>query len=162
MLRARTVPAGTTIIRKGGRGDAMYFIASGSVEVESSNDKVVLQEGDFFGEVALLSREPRSATVTALRSTDLLVLEADDFIRLVDQLPDVGEKVRAVANERRISPHQLTANRLCASEAATGDFDRQLCVSYVGNSPARRSPLHLFRPRFLPVSCVVARISVST
>jgi voltage-gated potassium channel len=107
MLRARTVPAGTTIIRKGGRGDAMYFIASGRVEVESANDKVVLQEGDFFGEIALLSREPRSATVTALRPTDLLVLDADDFLRLVDRLPDIGAKVQAVAKERRlISPQR--------------------------------------------------------
>jgi voltage-gated potassium channel len=103
MLRARTVPAGTTIIRKGGRGDAMYFIASGRVEVESENDKVVLQEGDFFGEIALLSREPRSATVTALRATDLLVLDADDFIRLVDRVPDIGAKVQAVAKERRFT-----------------------------------------------------------
>ena len=103
MLRARTVPAGTTIIRKGGRGDAMYFIASGRVEVEFENDKVVLQEGDFFGEIALLSREPRSATVTALRATDLLVLDADDFLRLVDRLPDIGAKVQAVAKERRFT-----------------------------------------------------------
>ena len=103
MLRARTVPAGTTIIRKGGRGDAMYFIASGRVAVESENDKVVLQEGDFFGEIALLSREPRSATVTALRATDLLVLDADDFLRLVDRLPDIGAKVQAVAKERRLT-----------------------------------------------------------
>jgi voltage-gated potassium channel len=103
MLRARTVPAGTTIVRKGGRGDAMYFIASGRVEVESADDKVVLQEGDFFGEIALLSREPRSATVTALRPTDLLVLDADDFLRLVDRLPDIGAKVQAVAKERRFT-----------------------------------------------------------
>ena len=102
MLRARTVPAGTTIIRKGERGDAMYLIASGRVEVESANDKVVLEEGDFFGEIALLSREPRSATVTALRPTDLLVLDADDFLRLVDRLPDIGAKVQAVAKERKI------------------------------------------------------------
>ena len=105
MLRARTVPVGTTIIRKGERGDAMYLIASGRVAVESADDKVVLEEGDFFGEIALLSREPRSATVTALRATDLLVLDADDFLRLVDRLPDIGAKVQAVAKERRfVSP----------------------------------------------------------
>jgi voltage-gated potassium channel len=103
MLRARTVPAGTTIIRKGERGDAMYLIASGRVEVESASSKVRLEEGDFFGEIALLSREPRSATVTALRPTDLLVLDADDFLRLVDRLPDVGAKVHAVAKERRLA-----------------------------------------------------------
>jgi voltage-gated potassium channel len=100
ILRARTVPAGTTIIRKGERGDAMYLIASGGVEVDSAAGKVRLEEGNFFGEMALLSREPRSATVTALRSTDLLVLDADDFLRLVDRLPEIGAKVRAVAKER--------------------------------------------------------------
>lgn len=102
ILRARTVPPGTIIIRKGERGNAMYLIASGRVEVESASGKVVLEEGDFFGEMALISREPRSATVTALRATDLLVLEADDFLRLVDRLPDIGTKVQAVAKERRI------------------------------------------------------------
>ena len=102
ILRARTVPPGTTIIRKGERGNAMYLIASGRVEVESANGKVMLEEGDFFGEMALISREPRSATVTALRPTDLLVLEADDFLRLVDRIPDIGTKVQAVAKERRV------------------------------------------------------------
>ena len=100
MLRARTVPAGTTIIRKGERGNAMYLIASGGVEVESAAGTVRLGEGDFFGEMALLSREPRSATVTALRATDLLVLDADDFLRLLDRLPDLGARVRAVVRER--------------------------------------------------------------
>jgi voltage-gated potassium channel len=100
ILRARTVPAGTTIIRRGERGDAMYLIASGGVEVESAAGKVRLKEGDFFGEMALLSREPRSATVTATRATDLLVLDADDFLRLVDRLPDIGARVKAVARER--------------------------------------------------------------
>jgi voltage-gated potassium channel len=50
--------------------------------------------------MALLSREARSATVTALRATDLLVLDADDFLRLLDRLPDLGARVRAVARER--------------------------------------------------------------
>jgi voltage-gated potassium channel len=100
ILRARTVPAGATIIRKGERGNAMYLIASGGVEVESGAARVRLEEGDFFGEMALLSREPRTATVTALRSTDLLVLDADDFNRLVDRLPDIGERVRAIARGR--------------------------------------------------------------
>jgi voltage-gated potassium channel len=102
ILRARTVPPGATIIRKGERGNAMYLIASGRVEVESPSSKVVLEEGDFFGEIALLSRDPRSATVTALRPTDLLVLDADDFLRLVDRIPDIGAKVHEVAKERKL------------------------------------------------------------
>src|SRR5262245_65829376 len=90
ILRARSVPSGTTIIRTGDRGDAMYLIASGRVEVESAVGKVVLEEGEFFGEIALLSREPRSATVTSIRSTGLLVLDAGDFLRLGDRLPDMA------------------------------------------------------------------------
>jgi CRP-like cAMP-binding protein len=82
----------------------MYLIASGRVEVASAAGNVRLEEGDFFGEMALLSREPRSATVTALRATDLLILDADEFLRLVDRLPDVGTKVRAVASERKLGP----------------------------------------------------------
>jgi voltage-gated potassium channel len=108
ILRARTVPAGTTIIRKGDRGDAMYLIASGAVDVDAPAGKVRLGEGDFFGEMALLSQEPRSATVTATRSADLLVLDADDFRRLLDRLPDIAENVRLVAHKRITSPAPST------------------------------------------------------
>jgi voltage-gated potassium channel len=104
ILRARTVPAGATIVRKGDRGDAMYLIASGLVEVDASTGKARLEEGDFFGEIALLSREPRSATVIAVRATDLLILDADDFLHLVDRLPDIGTKVQAVARQRTVTP----------------------------------------------------------
>jgi voltage-gated potassium channel len=118
ILRARTVPSGTTIIRKGERGDAMYLIASGRVQVESAVGKVVLEEGEFFGEMALLSREPRSATVTTIRPTDLLVLDADDFLRLVDRLPDIGAKVRAVAKDRRPAPAtSATGNALVGNDS---------------------------------------------
>jgi voltage-gated potassium channel len=101
MLRARTVPPGATIIRKGERGTAMYLIASGRVEVEAAGGKVILHDGEYFGEMALLAQGPRSATVTALRPTDLLVLEADDFHRLIDRRPEVGKQVHAVAEGRR-------------------------------------------------------------
>ena len=100
ILSARTVPGGTTIVRKGDPADAMFLIASGAVDVDSPGGKIRLNEGAFFGEMALLFREPRSATVTATRSTDLLVLDAEDFRRLLDRLPDVGTTVQAVARER--------------------------------------------------------------
>lgn len=100
ILRARTVHAGTVIIRKGEPGDAMYLIASGTVDVDTSGGKVRLEEGDFFGEMALLTRERRTATVTAIKSTDLLVLDCDDFHRFIDRNPAIGAHVRAVAQGR--------------------------------------------------------------
>lgn len=78
----------------------MYFIASGAVEVEASGGKVRLEEGNFFGELALLTRERRTATVTAIKSTDLLVLDCDEFHRFIDRYPEVGAHVRAVAQGR--------------------------------------------------------------
>ncbi len=101
LLRARTVTAGTTLMRKGDRGDAMYFIASGMVEVCNEKLTVRLREGEFFGEMALLTREPRTATVTALSSTDLLVLDVDDFLRLLDRLPEFKSQIEEIADERR-------------------------------------------------------------
>jgi voltage-gated potassium channel len=101
ILRARTVTPGTTLMRQGDRGDAMYFIASGSVEVSTDTLTVHLSEGDFFGEMALLSKEPRTATVTAESSADLLILEVDDFLRLLDGLPAFKEHIQEVARERR-------------------------------------------------------------
>lgn len=101
ILKARTVAAGAVIIRKGDRGDAMYFVASGAVDVDTGGAHVRLTEGSFFGEMALLSRERRNASVTALRGTDLLVLDAEEFHHLVDRNPDIGIRVRAVAEVRK-------------------------------------------------------------
>lgn len=101
ILKARTVAAGAVIIRKGDRGDAMYFVASGAVDVDTGGAHVRLSEGSVFGEMALLSRERRNASVTALRGTDLLVLDAEEFHHLVDRNPDIGIRVRAVAEVRK-------------------------------------------------------------
>lgn len=101
-MRARTVPAGTVVVRKGERGDAMYLVAAGAVEVEIADGQLRrLGEGDFFGEMALLSREPRSATVTAAMRTDLLIIDAVDFLRLCERLPDMRASVEAVAAARK-------------------------------------------------------------
>ena len=66
LLRAQTVEAGTMIVRRGESGDSMYFIGNGEVEVELPGERVRLGVGDFFGEVAVLGRTRRMATVTAV------------------------------------------------------------------------------------------------
>ena len=100
MLSARTVSAGTTIVQRGERGSAMYLIASGRVEVLTPQRTAELSDGDFFGEMALLSTGPRTATVRALRTTDLLVLEAEDFSRLTSRSPTVRALVEEAARNR--------------------------------------------------------------
>ena len=53
--------------------------------------------------MALLTHERRTATVTAIKPTDLLVLDCDDFHRFIDRNPEVGAHVHAVAQERAIT-----------------------------------------------------------
>jgi voltage-gated potassium channel len=100
LLRARKFPPHTIIIRKGDEGDSMYFIASGEVEVVLPHTIVRLQEGDFFGEVAVLGRIRRTATVIARRHSELLVLDAADVVKFMDQNPRVATALREKMAER--------------------------------------------------------------
>lgn len=94
------VPARHTIVRRGEVSDAMYFIASGDVEVDLINSPPRhLSDGDFFGEIGVMMNRKRTATVTAITETRLMVLEAADLRRMVAEheiLEANLEKVLAV------------------------------------------------------------------
>jgi voltage-gated potassium channel len=100
MLRTMDLPARTTIIRKGQAGDCMYFIASGEVEVDLPGKKVRLGDGAFFGEMALLGNNLRSANITTTRVSRLLVLDLVDFRMLMARHPDLGETIDVEARRR--------------------------------------------------------------
>ncbi len=99
-LRPRIVPAGTVLCRKGDTGDQMFFIVEGSVIVATPNP-VELGAGSFFGEMALISGEPRSATVSAATEVSLLSLYSADFQMLSSSSPEIAEIIRKTALERR-------------------------------------------------------------
>lgn len=109
LLRARKFPPDTIIIRKGDEGDSMYFIASGEVEVVLPHSTVRLQEGDFFGEVAVLGRIKRTATVIARRSSELLVLDAADVVKFMDQNPRVAAVLRDAMAARVMAQDAMPA-----------------------------------------------------
>ena len=75
------------MIRKGERGNAMFLISSGAVEMVLPKERERLGSGDFFGEVALLSGRPRQADVIALGYCRVLVLGAADFHRFLRDYP---------------------------------------------------------------------------
>jgi Na+:H+ antiporter len=110
LLRPRFTVPNERIVRKGDRGDAVYFIASGAVEVALPVQPVRLGSGEFFGEMALLSGRPRQADVTALTYCRLLVLRKTDFERFMTANPDAREAINRVAASR----HSMNQ----------GDFDR--------------------------------------
>jgi voltage-gated potassium channel len=101
MLRTMDLPPRTMIIRKGAHGDCMYFIAAGEVEVDlPGGKKVALGEGAFFGEMALLGNNLRSANITTTRLSRLLVLDLVDFRLLMARHPDLAETIDAEAKRR--------------------------------------------------------------
>lgn len=101
MLRAQEVTERTVIIRKGRHGDCMYFIAAGQVEIAGTNPPVRLDEGAFFGELALLGDGIRTATVIATVPTTLLVLQLADYRIFTAHHPDLAREVEA-EGERRL------------------------------------------------------------
>ena len=102
MLRTMDLPPRTTIIRKGQSGDCMYFLAAGEVEVDLPGKKVRLSEGAFFGEMALLGNNLRSANITTTRLSKLLVLDLVDFRMLMARHPDLAETIDAEAKRRAL------------------------------------------------------------
>ena len=94
-------PLGTEIVRQGDPGDRFYVIESGEVTVSKNGRQVAtLEQGDFFGEIALLKEIPRTATVTARKDTLLYALERDDFLEAVTGHPQSAEAADAVTRAR--------------------------------------------------------------
>jgi glucose-6-phosphate 1-dehydrogenase len=113
-LRPDTAAAGEVIISRNEPGKEMYLICHGEVEVIDGAGKAVetLREGDFFGEVSLLTSNPRIATVKAKTQSDLFVLEKSDFSRILRDYPQFAEAMMKAAEERyhlTVSKEQLMA-----------------------------------------------------
>jgi voltage-gated potassium channel len=100
LLRAQQTEAGEVIARRGEPAHSMYFVAAGEVEIALKDQRVRLGAGQFFGEIAALRRARRSATVTALKRTSLLALDAADLHALMDREPRVAERIREVVRRR--------------------------------------------------------------
>ena len=98
----RTASPGERIIRTGDRGDAMYFVVSGTVEIQVKGRKVaLLQAGSYFGEMALLTGERRTADVTAVDYCQLLGLTRRDFNVFMSHHPELRAAMNEMAEKRR-------------------------------------------------------------
>lgn len=100
LLKPRLAIPGERLIVAGERGDEMFFIAAGAVEVAVPGSPVRLSAGSFVGELALLTRRPRTAHVTALGYCHLLVLEGRDFRRFLRAHPAIAKGIEAIAEVR--------------------------------------------------------------
>jgi len=106
-VRNRSLAPGETLFQAGDAGDALYIVAKGGVEVIEDHPKgaTVLAElgpGQAFGEMALLSDSPRTATVRASGGAELLAIEKQDFSDLVIRDPQLATVVEQLSHGRAI------------------------------------------------------------
>jgi CPA2 family monovalent cation:H+ antiporter-2 len=99
-FRPQAAGPGERIIRKGDKADAAYFISSGEVEVDVRGRRIRLGPGDCFGEMALISGQPRSAHVTALDYCSLLKLTTGDFREILRRYPEIRSQIADLAAQR--------------------------------------------------------------
>jgi len=90
------VEAGKVLVSEGAAGTEFFVIVEGQASVSRRGEKVAdLGPGDFFGDLALLDRAPRNATVTADTAMELVVLGQREFAGIVDDVPEFAHKLLA-------------------------------------------------------------------
>ena len=101
------LPAGRVLMREGERGTEFFVLLDGSADVLRNGRKInKLGDGDFFGEIALVSRSDRTATVTTSEPSRLLVITEQAFRALLDHAPQIQIRVlEALAD--RLAPSTL-------------------------------------------------------
>jgi CRP-like cAMP-binding protein len=92
---------GHVLTREGNPGREFFVLVEGTVEVTRESKKLTdLGAGDWFGEIALLTYKPRTATVTATSPVRVLVLTDREFRRVVETMPRIALKVLASVGQR--------------------------------------------------------------
>ena len=101
VLYTRTYLPGSPIVRAGDAGDAMYIIANGEAELlKVPGGPVILREGDFFGEMALLERRRHRHDVLAKTRCRVFVLDSQSLARLSCRHPEVMQEICTIARDR--------------------------------------------------------------
>lgn len=139
-LIERRFPKNTTVVEEGLPGDYMYVIRQGRVKVakasEDGREKIMqfMEAGDFFGEMALLSNDPRSASVKTLEPAVLLALSRRDFIEQLRQSPDLALAVIGELTDRLRETNEQASSM---SFQGVKDRTRGLFERIARNDPAR-------------------------
>ena len=120
--------AGQIIVKQGDLGDRMYLITEGEVEVlreDKGNTSLLatLGCGEYFGEMAILSKQPRSATVRGLTKGSLVSIKQGDFTALLSYFPDLSQRFRQLVEDRlNLAPAEASSeveDRTSSSQSPT-------------------------------------------
>jgi CRP/FNR family cyclic AMP-dependent transcriptional regulator len=101
------LPAGKPLMAEGNWAHEFFVIESGTASVDHENTHVAdLGPGDFFGEMALLEHQRRSATVTTTSPMRAIVMHAREFAAMDAEMPAITERIRAVMRARQGTDQQ--------------------------------------------------------
>ncbi|NEN93608.1 MAG: cyclic nucleotide-binding domain-containing protein [Okeania sp. SIO3H1] len=108
-LKPEILPPNEYIIREGHWGHEMYFIKRGLVQAFSEKTGIIYRNmgaGTFFGEIALVYEQRRTASIITLTYCELFILEKDDFKKVLENYPDFAANVKKTAKERYENEHK--------------------------------------------------------
>ena len=113
LIHIRDYKIDEPIFKKLSPGEGMYIVLEGAVEIFEPESNIVfanLSSGDFFGELALLDEEPRSATAKATKPSKLIGFFRTDLLVLIKRYPDLGNKI--LLNLSRVLGERLRQTNL--------------------------------------------------
>lgn len=153
-LEAVQCAAGQTIVAQGEMGDALYVVHAGAAEVVVEHDAIripkgVLGPGEYFGEMSLMTAEPRSATVTALVESVLLKLSKESWEDLLAKHPSLSLHVcqvlsrRLMATEREFSKDRGAVTRFESELQSARDIQMGM-VPAVFPPPTPDRPVEIY------------------
>jgi len=102
----KTYPKNAVVLTEGEAGDSLYMIQAGKVKVFIGDEEgreiilKILGPGSFFGEMSMIDKQPRSASVTTLETSTFLVLQHTAFEKCVEQAPTIGNMVMQILAQR--------------------------------------------------------------
>ena len=146
-LQSQTFHSGDTIFFEGRVGDTMYFIESGQVEqtVSSSVGPMVLdalEQGDFFGEIVLLTNKPHVVTARAVTECTVWALKKRDFDDLLFKYPNLAVVLSRVVSERQVEAMEKMRGGAGPAPAArpSGAYPAETRTDRAPSAGARPAP----------------------
>lgn len=115
LLQSHTVPAGELIVKQGEHGSSMYLISRGVIRVvrsegDTEKELASLLPGDFFGEIALLHDEPRTASCRAITPCVLYELTRADIVKIAEVAPSIKNALHEADKARKQSLEKQTSD----------------------------------------------------
>lgn len=133
VMEARNYAAGDVLFRRGDQGEAMYEIISGAIRIYTEDGQgneltlVIRRAGEVVGELALLDKQPRSASAAAAEPLQVMVLHRDQFMKFLQDRPAVGmHMMRTLTGRIRYTTEYLQKVMDWINRLTVGDYHKTL------------------------------------